>query len=126
MSRPLFLIAAIPSLIGVWGHSHIGERDIFPKLSITKNGLNASQLHILRTTWHATSLSFALLASLQVLLGLKTGLLSAAEAWIVTGMSIWYAVLGIASVAYWDRYQPQGWTFLVIAALLQLGLTLTP
>jgi hypothetical protein len=126
MSRPYFLVAALPSFFGAFGHSYLGEREIFPKLSVATTGLTPSQLRILRATWHATSITFAFLASVQTILALKTGVLSQAEGWIVTGMSVWYAALGIAAVGYWDPSAFQGYLFLATAAVLQVGLASTP
>jgi hypothetical protein len=126
MSRPLFLIAAIPHFIGTFGHSYLGERDIFPKLFVANTGLNMSSLRILRVTWHTASLSFALMGTVLTVLGYKRGLLSRAEKAIVGAITVWNVLAGIACLAYWDRRRPQGWMFLGISGLLQLGLKWTP
>ena len=126
MTRTLFLLAAVPSFFGAFGHSYLGERDIFPKLHTSSTGLNPAASRILRVTWHTASLSFACLGSVLTILGCKAGLLSREERWIVGGISFWYALAGIGCVKYWDRKQPQGWVFFAIAGLIQLGLMLTP
>jgi hypothetical protein len=126
MSRPLFLIAAIPHFFGTFGHSYLGERDIFPKLFIANTGLNMSSLRILRVTWHTASLSFALMGTALTVLGYKRGLLSRAEKAIVRAITVWNVLAGIACLAYWDRTKMQGWMFLCISGMLQLGLKWTP
>jgi len=126
MSRPLFLIAAIPAFFGSFGHSYLGERDIFPKLSTAKTGLQSQQLRIVRVTWHTASLTFALLGFTLTLLGLKNGALTQAEEWIVMAIGAWYAVLGIACVAFWDKTKLQGWSFLGISGAILAGLRVTP
>ena len=126
MSRPLFLIAAIPHFIGTFGHSYLGERNIFPKLFVANTSLNMSSLRILRVTWHTASLSFALMGTALTVLGYKRGLLSRAEKAIVRAITVWNVLAGIACLAYWDSRRPQGWAFLCISGLLQLGLKCTP
>jgi hypothetical protein len=126
MTRLLFLLAALPSFFGAFGHSYLGERDIFPKLHASSTGLNPAALRIIRVTWHSASLSFAFFGSVLIILGCKSGLLSCEERWIVSGISLWYALCGIGSVKYWDRKMLQGWVFLAIFGMLQLGLMLTP
>ena len=126
MTRPLFLLAALPSFFGTFGHSYLGERDIFPKLHAPSTGLNPAAFRILRVTWHTASLSFACLGSVLTILGCKSDLLSREERWIVGGISVWYAFCGIGCIKYWDRKQPQGWLFLAICGIIQLGLMLTP
>jgi hypothetical protein len=126
MTRALFLLAALPSFFGAFGHSYLGERDIFPKLHASSTGLNPPAIRILRVTWHTASLSFACWGSVLAILAFKSGLLSREERWIVGGISIWYALTGIACIKYWDRKRAQGWVFLAICGMLQLGLWLTP
>lgn len=126
MTRPLFLLAALLSFFGTFGHSYLGERDIFPKLHASSTGLNPAAIRILRVTWHTASLSFATLGSILTLLGCKSGLLSRDERWIVGGISVWYALTGVGCIKYWDRKRAQGWVFLAICGMLQLGLMLTP
>jgi len=126
MYRPLFLIAALPAFFGTFGHSYLGERDIFPKLLAAKTGLQPAQLRILRITWHTTSLTFAFLGSTLTVLGLKTSPLSQAEHWICIGISIWFALCGIACLTYWDKTMPQGSMFLAITGIILAGLRMTP
>ena len=126
MYRPLFLLSAIPQFIGTFGHSYLGERDIFPKLFKANTGVTQSNLRILRVTWHTASLSFALMGTILTVLGYKKGLLSEAERTVVGVISAWNVLAGIACLAYWDKKQPQGWMFCCISILLQLGLKWTP
>jgi len=126
MSRPAFLAVAIPQFFGAFGHAYLGERDIFPKLTVASTGLDPPALRILRITWHVASLTFISISATLMALGVKRGGLSRSERWIVAGISVWYAITGIACVGYWDYNKPQSWYFLINSALLQLGLRLTP
>jgi hypothetical protein len=51
MSRPLFLIVALPQFLGAFGHAYIGERDIVTKLTVASTGLDPSAIRIVRVTW---------------------------------------------------------------------------
>lgn len=126
MSRPAFLLVAIPQFFGAFGHAYLGERDIFPKLTVASTGLDPSALRVLRVTWHTTSLTFISISAALMALGVKRGVLSRSERWVVVGISIWYALTGIACVGYWDHKKPQPWLFLINSAMLQLGLRWTP
>src|SRR5256885_10338177 len=104
-----------------------GEKRDFSKISpATPPGLSPAAIRILRVTWHTASLSFACLGSVLTILGCKSGLLSREERWIVGGISVWYALTGVGCIKYWDRKEAQGWVFLAICGMLQLGLMLTP
>ena len=122
MFRPAFLLVAIPQFFGAFGHAYLGERDIFPKLTVASTGLNPSALRVLRLTWHTLSLTFISISVTLMALGVKRGVLSNSETWMVFGISVWYAVTGIASIVYWNREKPQGWLFLINSVLLQFGL----
>jgi hypothetical protein len=126
MTRLLFLLAALLSFFGAFGHAYLGEREIFPKLHPSAAGLNPPAVRILRVTWHTASLSFACWGSVLTMLACKSGLLSREDRYIVAGISVWYTLTGIGCVKYWDRKKPQGWSFLAISGLIQLGLMLTP
>ena len=126
MSRPIFLAVAIPQFFGAFGHAYLGERDIFPNLTVASTGLDPSALRILRVTWHVASLTFVSFSVALMALGLKQGVLSKSEQRIVLGISVWYAITGIACVGYWDHNKPQSWFFLINSALLGLGLRWTP
>ena len=124
--RALFLAAAIPQFFGVIGHSTLGEREIFPKLFKGKTGLDGPALRILRATWHVASLSFALQGIILMALAFKSGLLTREERIAVHAISGWNLGTGILCVGYWGRDKPQGWLFIGITTLLQIGLLLKP
>jgi len=126
MTRPLFLIAALPQFFGLVGHAYLGERDIFPKVTVAKTGLKPASLRVLRLTWHMIAVTFGFMGSVLAVLGFKEGVLTVAERRVAAGISVWYAITGTASVLYWDRKTPQAWVFLVTAGIIQLGLYLTP
>jgi len=126
MPRTFFLVVAVPQLLGAFGHAYLGERDIFPKLTVASTGLEPSQLRVLRLTWHTVSLTFGFISVALTALALKKGKLNGTERWIVNGISAWYTLVGIASVGYWDHTKPQPWFFLINGAMIQLGLRRTP
>jgi hypothetical protein len=126
MSRPIFLLVAVPQFLGAFGHAYLGERDIFPKLTVASTGLQPSQLRVLRVTWYTVSLTFGFISIALTALALKRGKLNGTERWIVIGISAWYTLVGIASVGYWDHTKPQPWFFLINGAMVQLGLRWTP
>ena len=70
--------------------------------------------------------TFMFMGSVLMVLALKHGVLSIAERRVAMGVSLWYAIVGFASVLYWGRNIPQGWFFLAVSGLVQLGLHLTP
>jgi hypothetical protein len=126
MSKPIYLLVAIPQFLGAFGHAYLGERDIFPKLTVASTGLDPSQLRVLRLTWHTVSLTFAFISIGLMALAMKRGRLSGTERRIVMAFSAWYACVGVAGVGYWDHTKPQPWLFVVNSALLQLGLRWHP
>ena len=126
MVRPAFLVVAAPALLGAFGHAYLGERDIFPKITVASTGLLSDSIRVLRLSWHAVSLTFFCFGVALTALGLKRGVLSNSERWVVTGISIWFAIQGIAGVGYWTSTKPQPYLFLLQSALLQGGLRWTP
>ena len=126
MIRPLFLLVAVPQFFGAFGHAFLGERDIFPKITVASTGLEPAALRVLRVTWHSASLTFVFMSGVLTLLGLKKGVLSRLERWIVMGIAAWYALEGIACVGYWDSKKPQPWFFVLNSVLIQMGLYYTP
>jgi hypothetical protein len=122
MTRLAFVIVAVPSLLGAFGHAYLGERDIFPKITVASTGLSGESIRVLRLAWHTVSLTFILFGVILMALGFKRGGLSKSDRWVVTGISIWFAILGIAGVRYWSPTEPQPYLFLIQSALLLGGM----
>jgi hypothetical protein len=93
-----FLIVAVPSILGAFGHVYLGDRDIFPKITGASTGLSGESIRVLRLAWHAVGLTIILLGVILMALGFKPGALSKSDRLVVTGISIWFAILGIAGV----------------------------
>jgi hypothetical protein len=122
MTRLAFVIVAVPSIVGAFGHAYLGERDIFPKITVASTGLSGESIRVLRLVWHAVGLTFVLFGVILIALGFKRGGLSKSDRLVVTAISIWFAILGIAGVRYWNPTQPQPYLFLIQSALLLGGM----
>jgi hypothetical protein len=93
MTRPAFLIVAVPSILGAFGHANFGDRDIFPKITAASTGLSGESIRVLRLAWHTLGLTIRVILTA---LGFKPGALSKSDRLVVTGISVWFAILGIA------------------------------
>jgi hypothetical protein len=125
MIRSYFLVSAIPSVFGIFGHSYLGEKKIFSRLAKTKD-IDPPQFRVLRLVWHTLSLTFAINTAIIVLLGQKKSLLCQLERQIIRCIMTFYIGVGSASVGYWGVKVPQGYIFLATAGLLELGLRRQP
>jgi hypothetical protein len=122
VTRVAFVIVAVPSIVGAFGHAFLGERDIFPKITGASTGLSRESIRVLRLAWHTVGLTFILFGVILIALAFKPGALSKSDRWVATGISIWFAILGVAGVRYWSPTEPQPYLFLVQSALLLGGM----
>jgi len=121
LAKWLFCAAAFCSTLGLIAHELLGAPMVLPPLKEAEIAAEIVWLH--HFSWHAGSVSVAVMASMFLYAALRPGNLAVAV--FATAMSIGFAFLGIALALFgnevlWGTPAPYAW--LVVASLAGLGI----